>query len=228
VPGAAPFSSPRLQAPAAHHQPRRTQVVNYAGGGQSVIISGFQLSAIFGKPPLATPAAALNPHKRSSAHRSPAGSFFGGFRTPAPIPGRSLAPGRHPKPFPTAVVRAELRERPVSDSKPGAQDNGRELPGRVDSRPCPTAFRLTARADSGRSQDSGLFLSLVAGDCRKAANDFKSVLPPRPAARASENQEIDLRGVQRLRPRLFQWPGRVHPGPLPRSPPAMAIPDRKR
>jgi hypothetical protein len=24
-------------------------------------------------------------HRRSSAHRSPAGSFFGGFRTPVPL-----------------------------------------------------------------------------------------------------------------------------------------------
>jgi hypothetical protein len=29
-----------------------------------------------------------------------AGSFFGGFRTPALLPGVPLAPGRHPKPFP--------------------------------------------------------------------------------------------------------------------------------
>jgi len=35
----------------------------------------------------------------------PAGSFFGDFPTPAPlIPDRPLAPGRHPKPFPKAVI----------------------------------------------------------------------------------------------------------------------------
>src|SRR5437016_5314580 len=62
-------------------------------------------------------------------HRLPAGSFFGGFRTPAhrpytgsiararpasetlhvrptgPIPDRPLAPGRHPKPFTFAAIR---------------------------------------------------------------------------------------------------------------------------
>jgi hypothetical protein len=37
----------------------------------------------------------------TSAHRFPAGSFFGGFPMPAPIlGGQSLAPGRHPKPYP--------------------------------------------------------------------------------------------------------------------------------
>jgi hypothetical protein len=30
----------------------------------------------------------------------PAGSFIGGFRTPALLPGPLLAPGRHPKPYP--------------------------------------------------------------------------------------------------------------------------------
>jgi hypothetical protein len=35
-------------------------------------------------------------------HRFSAGSFFGGFRTPALLPGIPLAPGRHPKPFPIA------------------------------------------------------------------------------------------------------------------------------
>jgi hypothetical protein len=59
--------------------------------------------------------------RRSSAHRFPARSFFGGFPTPAPILGRSLAPGPHPKPFPIAVInevgmpmprRADPRQRP--------------------------------------------------------------------------------------------------------------------
>jgi hypothetical protein len=36
--------------------------------------------------------------------RFPAGSFFGGFRTPALVPQPPLALGRHPKPFPGAVL----------------------------------------------------------------------------------------------------------------------------
>src|SRR6266478_4745080 len=99
VPGAAPVSSQRLQAPARHHGPVLNQAVEYGSSGQSAIISGFQLSAIFGKPSPAKAAAPSNPHRRPSAHRIPARSFFGGFPTPAPILGHSLAPGRHPKPF---------------------------------------------------------------------------------------------------------------------------------
>ena len=34
--------------------------------------------------------------------RPPAGSFLGGFRTPAAAPGRSVTTGRHPKPYTTA------------------------------------------------------------------------------------------------------------------------------
>jgi hypothetical protein len=45
----------------------------------------FRLSATFRKTSLATAAAAPNPHRRSNAHRSPAGSFFGSFRTPVPL-----------------------------------------------------------------------------------------------------------------------------------------------
>src|SRR5690242_20808633 len=41
---------------------------------------------------------------RTSLHRFSAGSFFGGFRTPALLPGVPLAPGRHPKPFPKADI----------------------------------------------------------------------------------------------------------------------------
>jgi len=48
----------------------------------------------------ANAAAAPNPHRRSGIHWFPAGSFFGGFRTPAPLPQPALAPARHPKPFP--------------------------------------------------------------------------------------------------------------------------------
>lgn len=39
-------------------------------------------------------------HRRSGAHRFPAGSFFGGFRTPALYRVDRSCSGRHPKPFP--------------------------------------------------------------------------------------------------------------------------------
>ena len=87
VPGAAPVSSQRLQAPAGHHGPVLNQVVEYDSNGQSAIISGFQLSAIFGKPSPAKAAAPSNPHRRPNAHRVPARSFFGGFPKPAPYTG---------------------------------------------------------------------------------------------------------------------------------------------
>jgi hypothetical protein len=50
-------------------------------------------------------------HRRSSAHRSPAGSFFGGFRTPVPLyPGRTLASGRHPKPLTKPAIPRGIQQ----------------------------------------------------------------------------------------------------------------------
>ena len=66
-------------------------------------IRGQNRLCALGDPNKTTPgklAAAPNPHRRPSLHRFSAGSFFGGFRTPALLPGLPLAPGRHPKPFP--------------------------------------------------------------------------------------------------------------------------------
>src|SRR3974390_1811913 len=91
--------SRRLQPPAGGHEPVLHQAVEHGSSGQSAIISGFQLSVISGKSFPAKAAAPPNPHRRPTAHRFPAGSFFGGFRTPALLAGRSLARGRHPKPF---------------------------------------------------------------------------------------------------------------------------------
>src|SRR4051812_1246844 len=53
--------------------------------------AGHQFSMMDGGPPLTTPpspapaetAARSNPHRRQTAHQRPAGSFLGGFRTPA-------------------------------------------------------------------------------------------------------------------------------------------------
>jgi Putative transposase/Transposase zinc-binding domain len=84
---------------------RADQALSGAGKARSAVISGFQLSPISAKPSSANAAARPNPHRRPTARRSPAGSFFGGFRTPAPIPRPLLAPGRHPKPYPKEDIR---------------------------------------------------------------------------------------------------------------------------
>ena len=76
--------SRRLQAPAGPHGLVLNHTVEHGSSGQSAIISGFHLSPILGRPSLAKAAATQNPH-RPTAHRCPAGSFFGGFRTPAPL-----------------------------------------------------------------------------------------------------------------------------------------------
>jgi len=104
VPGAAPLSSQRRQAPAGHHRPVPNQPVEDDASHQFAIISGFQLSAISTKPSAGNPAVATNPHRRSSVHRFPAGSFFRGFRTPALYRIDRSCSGRHPKPFRKPVI----------------------------------------------------------------------------------------------------------------------------
>lgn len=88
--------------PSGHHPPALDQAVAHVSSGQSAVKTGFAPSAIPIKPSPGKLAAAPNPHRRPSLHRFSAGSFFGGFRTPALLPGVPLAPGRHPKPFPIA------------------------------------------------------------------------------------------------------------------------------
>src|SRR6516225_493949 len=65
----------------------------------------------------AKPAVTPNPHRPPSAHRFPAGSFFGGFPTPAPTPGRSLALGRHPKPLTKAALAGPQWNREARPSR---------------------------------------------------------------------------------------------------------------
>jgi hypothetical protein len=86
VPGVESISSQRRQTSAGHHRPVVNPAVEYGSSGQSPIISGFQPLAILRKPSPAKAPAAPNPHRRPNAHRFPAGSFFGGFRTPALYP----------------------------------------------------------------------------------------------------------------------------------------------
>ena len=60
-------------------------------------------------PPPAQAAASSNPHSHQPPTRRPAGSFLGGFRTPAPRARANVRPRRHPKPFTIADPR---RSRP--------------------------------------------------------------------------------------------------------------------
>src|SRR5262249_24840456 len=78
-----PVSSRCGQASAGDHRSVLNQTVEYKSNAQSVIISGFQLSAILRKTSPAKAADPPNPHRQPTAHRLPAGSFFGGFPTPA-------------------------------------------------------------------------------------------------------------------------------------------------
>jgi hypothetical protein len=73
VAGAASVASRRLQAPTAHPGPILNQVVEYGSSNQSAIISGFQLSAIFGKP---FPAKAAAPSIPIEVKRSPLSRAF--------------------------------------------------------------------------------------------------------------------------------------------------------
>jgi YVTN family beta-propeller protein len=73
VPGAAPVSPQRLQMPPGHHPPVLDHAIEYGRSTQPTIISGFQLSAILGKPSPAKAAALSNLHR---AKRSPLSRAF--------------------------------------------------------------------------------------------------------------------------------------------------------
>ena len=72
-----------LRTLAQHLGPVPDQAIEHRSSGHPAVITGAQLSAIAAKPSTATTAQTSNPHSRPGAHRLPAGSFFGGFRTPA-------------------------------------------------------------------------------------------------------------------------------------------------
>ena len=76
--------SPWYQRTLAQHLgPVPDQAIEHRSSGHPAVITGAQLSAIAAKPSTGTAAQTSNPHSRPGAHRLPAGSFFGGFRTPA-------------------------------------------------------------------------------------------------------------------------------------------------
>jgi hypothetical protein len=73
----------RCRALARHHGPVPDQAIEHRSTDHPAVTTGAQLSVISAKPSTATAAQTSNPHSRPGAHRLPAGSFFGGFRTPA-------------------------------------------------------------------------------------------------------------------------------------------------
>src|SRR5690242_10185174 len=79
--------------PSGHHPPVLDQAGAHGSSGQSAVKTGFAPSAIPIKPSPGKLAAAPNPHRRPSLHRFSAGSFFGGFRTPALLPGGTARAG---------------------------------------------------------------------------------------------------------------------------------------
>ena len=89
--GCSPCENPlrhrQHEASAGDHRPLLDQTVECKSNAQSAIITGFQLSAILEKASPAKAAAPPNSHRRPSVYRFPAGSFFGGFPTPAPDTG---------------------------------------------------------------------------------------------------------------------------------------------
>src|SRR5258708_2513778 len=90
-----------------HHGPVPNQVIEHRSSAHSAVITGAPLSAILAKPSPAKAAPTPNPHSRLGAHRLPAGSFIGGFRTPAPLPG-SIA-----HPWPASETLPETSRSPV-------------------------------------------------------------------------------------------------------------------
>ena len=85
VPGVATRSPWYLRTLARQHRPVPDQAIEHRSSDHPAVITGAQLSAILAKPSTATAAQTSNRHSRPGAHRLPAGSFIGGFRTPAPL-----------------------------------------------------------------------------------------------------------------------------------------------
>ena len=185
MPGAAPLSSQRRQAPAGHHRPVPNQPVEDDASRQFAIISGFQLSAILTKPSAGNAAAATNPHRRSSVYRFPAGSFFRGFRTPALYRIDRSCSGRHPKPFRIPDLRREpLGRQACADAGRSAAGG---LTGQVDpERPLwprqwifPSAVKRTFAPDF-------LYVLIIIGDSTNTSSSASASFRP-----AVSNPSVD-------------------------------------
>ena len=158
--------------PSGHHPPVLDQAGAHGSSGQSAVKTGFAPSAIPIKPSPGKLAAAPNPHSRPSLHRFSAGSFFGGFRTPALLPGIPLAPGRHPKPFPIPVVGGTE----VEWTGPAVRDQSweAELEGQIVRAACrdePGSSVARSRPARRRARSAGPSLRLVHGGVRYGRSD---------------------------------------------------------
>src|SRR5205823_7289295 len=83
APGAAPPLPRCLQRPMRCRRLLLNHTVECSGGDQFSIMDGSPPATTPPSPPLAEAAARSNPHRRQTARQRPAGSFLGGFRTPA-------------------------------------------------------------------------------------------------------------------------------------------------
>ena len=120
-----------------------------------------------------------NPH--SARHRRaspPAGSFPGGFRTPAPVHAGTVAMGRHPKPFTTPDIRLG-KDRAVSAQSLWSG---------------PPMTERYAPAVSLTLDENG---AALIGDCQNAWNLLRHKLPlqyrrraPRAGARSVEDTRL--------------------------------------
>ena len=133
--------TPFIPAPAGHHRtlPNEHFPIHFPiSPSKTTPATSSQSSAAFSSQQSSqNAAAATNPHRRSSVHRFPAGSFFRGFRTPALYRIDRSCSGRHRKPFskPTnpparsivsSVPTADIRGSPspqtdVSETQPIGQ-----------------------------------------------------------------------------------------------------------
>src|SRR5262249_4716286 len=122
--------------------------------------------AILPKPSPAKTSAAPNPHRRPNAHRFPAGSFFGGFRTPALYrvdrsrraairnPSRTLpldlgpANGRSRR---ISLVAGRPGEGPLTEPAAAAQPRRQEPPFMPHSRPSWQRNQAATPGGGGRS-----------------------------------------------------------------------------
>src|SRR5262249_23539397 len=103
--GAASLSPHRLQRRTPHRRSGQNHPLDHCSSNK---IAAAVLPLLPTTPLNASPAqaaASSNPHSHQPPTRRPAGSFLGGFRTPALRARANVRPRRHPKPFTIADHR---------------------------------------------------------------------------------------------------------------------------
>ena len=157
-----------LRTLARHHGPVPDQAIEHRSTDHPAVITGAQLSPISAKPSTATAAQTSNPHSRPAAHRLPAGSFFGGFRTPAlgsaarfndrPVSETLHEAGLSPSSM--DIWKADIRDRllrePSRNGDPGVQTTRKPGECRIKSTTRPSAkkpviAKAAIREENGRS-----------------------------------------------------------------------------